>query len=120
MRCQRLTLLDVKKFWGYGQGMTDYPSRLRRWKASASPQKTYAQLGEVCGVTASLVCQWMTGQRARPSAADVEALAAALGVEGHEVAAAHGELLAAKTQRRARAQRRAQWNETTVEDLGER
>lgn len=100
--------------------MTDYPARLRRWKASASPQKTYAQLGEVCGVTASLVCQWMTGQRARPSEADLEALAAALGVDGQEVAAARGELLAAKTQRRAKAQRSARWNDATVEDLRER
>lgn len=100
--------------------MTDYPARLKRWKASASPQMTYAQLGAACGVTGALVCMWMTGQRARPSAADVEALAAALGVDGQEVAAAHGELLAAKTQRRVNTQRRARWNETMVEDLGER
>jgi transcriptional regulator with XRE-family HTH domain len=100
--------------------MTDYPARLKRWKLNASPQKTYAQLGEVCGVTGALVCMWMTGQRARPSAADVEALGAALGVDGQEVAAAHGELLAAKTQRRAKAQRRARWNEMKVEDLRER
>ena len=100
--------------------MTDYPARLKRWKLNASPQKTYDQLGVACGVSGALVCMWMTGQRARPSAADVEALGAALGVDGQEVAEARGELERAKTQRRARAQRRARWNETQVEDLGER
>ncbi len=89
--------------------MTDYPARLMRWKLSASPQMTYAQLGAVCGVSGALVCMWMTGQRARPSEADLEALGRALGVDDQEVAEARGELMAAKTQRRANAQRSARW-----------
>jgi transcriptional regulator with XRE-family HTH domain len=96
--------------------MTDYPARLMRWKLSASPQMTYAQLGEVCGVTGALVCMWMTGQRARPSEADLEALAAALGADGQEVAEARGELMAAKTQRRVNTQRRARWERLTQGD----
>lgn len=96
--------------------MTDYPARLKRWKLNASPQKTYAQLGLICGVSGALVCMWMTGQRARPSASDIDRLGAALGVDGQEVAAARGELERAKTQRRAKAQRRARWEKLTQED----
>lgn len=112
-------MLDVKKFTGYGQGMTDYPSRLRRWKLNASPPMTYAQLGKVCGVTGALVCQWMTGHRSRPSGSDIDRLGAALGVSGQEVAAAHGELQAALTMRRAQAQRSARCDKMNMEGSAE-
>lgn len=115
-------MLDKKKVLGYGQGMTDYIERIRRWKDQRTPntRKTFAELGEACGVSGSLVCQWMGGTRTMPNEADLEALGRALGVDAQEVAAARGELEMAKTQRRARAQRRARCNETTVEGSAER
>lgn len=102
--------------------MTDYIDRIRRWKDQRTPntRKTFAELGEACGVSGSLVCQWMGGTRTMPNEADLEALGRALGVDDQEVAAARGELERAKTQRRAKAQRRARWNEMKVEDLRER
>ena len=111
-------MLDKKKVLGYGQGMTDYIDRIRRWKDQRTPntRKTFAELGEACGVSGSLVCQWMGGTRTMPTEADLEALGRALGVDDQEVAAARGELERAKTQRRAKAQRRARWEKLNQED----